>query len=234
MRCNLRTRSSSVRSTMPFGRERCHVLAPLASGCPSAGHAASRGSRRLTGSLRVRCNQRVNALESCVRSGQPRRISVHTERDPRRLRNPNVAAGGEQRAPRRSEMSTLAGTQPQPATTPERRPAGRAVLMCRPEHFTVVYRINPWMNPAMPTDTNLALAQWQALHDTYVGLGYDVQLIDPIEGLPDMVYAANGGFVLDGIACGAKFTHPERQPEGPAYMQWFGSAGFDVHSPVEV
>ena len=131
-------------------------------------------------------------------------------------------------------MSTLVGTQPQPATTPERRPTGRAVLMCRPEHFTVVYRINPWMNPAAPTDTNLALAQWQALYDTYLGLGYDVQLIDPIDGLPDMVYAANGGFVLDGIAYGAKFTHPERQPEGPAYMQWFDSAGFDVHAPVEV
>jgi N-dimethylarginine dimethylaminohydrolase len=131
-------------------------------------------------------------------------------------------------------MSTLVGTEPQPAMAPERRPTGRTVLMCRPEHFTVVYRINPWMNPAAPTDTNLALAQWQTLHDTYVGLGFDVQLVDPIEGLPDMVYAANGGFVLDGIAYGAKFTHPERQPEGPAYMQWFGRAGFDVHVPKEV
>ena len=74
---------------------------------------------------------------------------------------------------------------------PERRPTARSVLMCRPEHFTVVYRINPWMDPAAPTDTGLALAQWQVLHDTFVGLGYDVQLIDPIEGLPDMVYAAN-------------------------------------------
>jgi len=131
-------------------------------------------------------------------------------------------------------MSTLVGTQPQPATRPERRPSGRAVLMCRPEHFTVVYRINPWMNPAEPTDTKLALAQWQTLYDAYIGLGYDVQLIDPIADLPDMVYAANGGFVLDGIAYGAKFTHAERQPEGPAYMQWFAGAGLDVHVPDEV
>ncbi|WP_235511416.1 dimethylargininase [Agromyces sp. Root81] len=106
--------------------------------------------------------------------------------------------------------------------------------MCRPEHFTVVYRINPWMNPAEPTDTGLALAQWQVLHDTFVGLGYDVQLIDPIAVLPDMVYAANGGFVIDGIAYGAKFTYPERQPEGPAYMEWFRRAGFDVREPVEI
>nr|WP_244284309.1 dimethylargininase [Agromyces badenianii] len=106
--------------------------------------------------------------------------------------------------------------------------------MCRPEHFTVVYRINPWMNPAAPTDTGLALAQWQVLHDTYVALGYEVLLIDPVAGLPDMVYAANGGFVVDGIAYGAKFAHAERQPEGPAYMQWFREAGFDVRVPDEI
>ena len=131
-------------------------------------------------------------------------------------------------------MSTVIETDEQPGTRPERRPTGRSVLMCRPEHFTVVYRINPWMNPAEPTDTSLALAQWQVLYDTYLGLGYDVQLIDPIAGLPDMVYAANGGFVIDNIAYGAKFTHPERQPEGPAYMDWFRAAGFDVREPEEV
>ncbi len=139
-------------------------------------------------------------------------------------------------------MSTVVetGEQPgerpaqQPGTRPERRATGRSVLMCRPEHFTVAYRINPWMNPAMPTNTSLALAQWQVLYDTYERLGYEIELIDPITGLPDMVYAANGGFVIDGIAYGASFTHPERQPEGPAYMQWFAEAGFDVREPVEV
>jgi N-dimethylarginine dimethylaminohydrolase len=131
-------------------------------------------------------------------------------------------------------MSSVIETDEQAATRPERRPTGRSVLMCRPEYFTVVYRINPWMNPAEPTDTALALRQWEALYETYVGLGYDVQLIDPIDGLPDMVYAANGGFVIDGIAYGAKFTHVERQPEGPAYMRWFRDAGFDVREPREV
>ncbi|WP_442966675.1 dimethylargininase [Rathayibacter sp. Leaf248] len=118
------------------------------------------------------------------------------------------------------------------ATT--RTPVAKTVLMCRPEHFTVVYRINPWMDPQVPTDTALAVRQWQTLHDTYVGLGFDVQLIDSEPGLPDMVYAANGGFVIDGIAYGASFTYPERQPEGPAYMDWFRGAGFDVRVPEEV
>ncbi|ANP71134.1 dimethylargininase [Cryobacterium arcticum] len=120
---------------------------------------------------------------------------------------------------------------PAPVT---RTPVTRTILMCKPDYFTVVYRINPWMDPALPTDTSLAVAQWQTLYDTYVGLGFDVHLIDPIDGLPDMVYAANGGFVIDGIAYGAKFTYPQRQPEGPAYMDWFGANGFDVREPVEI
>ena len=120
-----------------------------------------------------------------------------------------------------------------PETVPARTATKRTVLMCRPEHFTVSYRINPWMHPEDPTDTSLAVRQWEVLYDTYLALGFDVRLIDPIPGLPDMVYAANGGFVIDNIAYGAKFTYPERQPEGPAYMDWFRGAGFDVREPAE-
>jgi N-dimethylarginine dimethylaminohydrolase len=120
------------------------------------------------------------------------------------------------------------------SAAPVRVPTARTVLMCRPTHFTVVYRINPWMDPAIPTDTALAVRQWETLHQTYVDLGFDVKLVDPVVGLPDMVYAANGGFVLDGIAYGASFTHPERQPEGPAYMDWFGDAGYDVRVPLNI
>jgi N-dimethylarginine dimethylaminohydrolase len=117
------------------------------------------------------------------------------------------------------------------AATPARTATKRAVLMCRPEHFTVSYRINPWMHPEDPTDTSLAVKQWDVLHQTYLDLGFEVHLIEPIAGLPDMVYAANGGFVIDNIAYGASFTHAERQPEGPAYMDWFSANGFDVRVP---
>ncbi|MBF4572174.1 N-dimethylarginine dimethylaminohydrolase [Herbiconiux sp. VKM Ac-1786] len=119
--------------------------------------------------------------------------------------------------------------------TPEARTASpRHYLMCRPDHFTVAYRINPWMDPAVPTDTSLAVRQWQTLYDTYVGLGHTVELIDQIEGLPDMVYTANGGFVIDGIAYGASFTHEQRQPEGPAFMRWFEQRGYRVVDPQNV
>ncbi len=117
------------------------------------------------------------------------------------------------------------------ASAPTRVATTRTVLMCRPTHFTVSYRINPWMHPEDPTDTSLAVRQWETLYATYQELGFDVHLIDGVAGLPDMVYAANGGYVLDGIAYGAKFEYPERQPEGPAYMDWFREAGFDVREP---
>ncbi len=110
----------------------------------------------------------------------------------------------------------------------------RRYLMCRPEHFTVSYTINPWMEPANPTDTALAVRQWQVLYDTYIALGHEVHLIDPIEGLPDMVYTANGGFVIDNVAYGAKFRFQERVPEGPAFMDWFRDNGYEVAEPVEV
>ncbi len=116
----------------------------------------------------------------------------------------------------------------------ERRGTQRSVLMCRPDFFTVSYRINPWMHPQIPTDTALAVRQWENLYNIYLSLGYDVQLIDPAPGSPDMVYAANGGFVIDGIAYGASFQYPERQAEGPAYMEWFEANGFDVRVPEQV
>jgi N-dimethylarginine dimethylaminohydrolase len=120
------------------------------------------------------------------------------------------------------------------SAAPSRVATKRTVLMCRPDFFTVVYRINPWMDPQLPTDTSLAVKQWEVLYQTYLDLGFDVHLVDPIEGLPDMVYAANGGFVIDNIAYGASFTYKERQPEGPAYMDWFRENGFDVRAPENI
>jgi N-dimethylarginine dimethylaminohydrolase len=113
------------------------------------------------------------------------------------------------------------------------RPAP-SVLMCRPTHFTVSYRINPWMRPEQVTDTPLAVRQWQDLHAVYRELGFDVRLVDPLPGLPDMVYAANGGTVVDGVALTARFRYAERAAEGPAYGAWFRSAGFDVREAEAV
>jgi N-dimethylarginine dimethylaminohydrolase len=62
-----------------------------------------------------------------------------------------------------------------------------------------------------------------------------VEVIAPEPGLPDMVFAANGGLVVEGRALGARFTHTERRAEGPAYLAWLADAGLkDVTEPVHV
>jgi len=127
----------------------------------------------------------------------------------------------------------MSNTAPSTTDAPARTATKRTILMCKPDFYTVSYRINPWMHPEDPTDTSKAVQQWQSLVDVYEGLGFDISYIDPIDGLPDMVYAANGGFVLDGIAYGAKFQYPERQPEGPAYMEWFAANGLTVAEPEQ-
>lgn len=115
-----------------------------------------------------------------------------------------------------------------PAVRHNRVATPLTVLMCPPAHFTVSYRINPWMNPQDPTDTLRAVAQWTRLRDVFRDLGFEVREIEPIPGLPDMVYAANGGLVIDSIAYPANFHYPERQPEGPAYAAWLASQGYEV------
>ena len=93
--------------------------------------------------------------------------------------------------------------------------------MCSPEHFDVTYAINPWMDPAVAVDRALAVRQWDRLRETLVGLGHTVHLLPPEPGLPDMVYAANGAFVVDGTAYGARFKHPQRTAEAPAHQAFY-------------
>jgi N-dimethylarginine dimethylaminohydrolase len=126
-------------------------------------------------------------------------------------------------------MSLAFDSQPSAASaTAERTPVHTSVLMCAPTHFDVLYAINPWMDPTVPTDTALAVAQWRELRDAYTRVGIEVHEIDPVEGLPDMVYAANGATVVDSIAYTASFVFPERQPEATAYAEWLARAGYEV------
>jgi N-dimethylarginine dimethylaminohydrolase len=124
---------------------------------------------------------------------------------------------------------------PRAAEHVERVATPRRYLMCRPDHFAVDYAINPWMDVARGANRELAIRQWETLRRTYLELGHEVQLIDPEPGLPDMVFAANGGLVFEGHALGARFTHVERRAEGPAYLRWLEGAGLKtVTEPVHV
>ncbi len=100
--------------------------------------------------------------------------------------------------------------------------------MCPPAEFDVTYSINPWMNPSQPVDPRLAYLQWQRIHDLHVELGHTVDLIEPLPGLPDMVFAANGATVHDGRVLVARFRYRERAAESPAYLGWFTAHGFET------
>ena len=122
-----------------------------------------------------------------------------------------------------------------PTSVDGRTPRPRRYLMTRPSHFTVCYAINPWMDPSQGVDTELAVAQWEELRRTYLRLGHRVELIEPVPGLPDMVYAANGALVTAGHAIGARFAHPQRAGEAEAYATWLEDNGLGpVHRPREV
>ncbi|MEU6755051.1 dimethylargininase [Streptomyces sp. NPDC046685] len=111
----------------------------------------------------------------------------------------------------------------------------RHYLMCRPTHFEVTYAINAWMNPDKPVDADLAIVQWERVRDLYLGLGHEVSYIEPVEGLADMVFSANGATVVDDKVLIARFRHQERAPEADAYRAWFQDHGHtEVHVPVHV
>jgi N-dimethylarginine dimethylaminohydrolase len=123
-------------------------------------------------------------------------------------------------------MTTFAdsGTETWRQTT-ERKASVRHYVMTPPRFFAVNYAINPWMDTTTPVDASAAVAQWQQLYDLYLDLGHSVDLVDPVPGLPDMVFAANGGLIIDDTAAVARFKYAERKQESAAYAAWLSSQG---------
>ncbi|MGI3782153.1 MAG: dimethylargininase [Janthinobacterium lividum] len=106
-----------------------------------------------------------------------------------------------------------------------RRVRPRHYLMCPPTCFDVTYAINPWMDPRLPVDHDRAYAQWSGLVAAYRRAGHRVDLLDPVPGLPDMVFAANGATVVDGRTLGARFATPQRAEEAVAHRAWHARSG---------
>ena len=115
----------------------------------------------------------------------------------------------------------------------ERQPRARAYLMSPPEHFVVEYAINPWMDVSTPVDTELAVKQWEGLRETLVRLGHQVHVLAPEPGLPDMVYAANGAFSVDGVVYGARFKYAQRIAEAAAHRRFYEQQTWTFAAPTE-
>ena len=58
--------------------------------------------------------------------------------------------------------------------------------------------------------------------------------MEPVAGLPDLVFTANAAMIYRRQAVLARFRHPERQGEEVYDEQWLTAAGFEVlHVPSE-
>ncbi len=102
------------------------------------------------------------------------------------------------------------------------------ILMCKPDFYGIEYEINPWMNRLVGADLAASARQWQALHDTLVGLGVEIALVEPVKGLPDLVFTANAGLVYRSLFIPSKFRYGVRQGEEPYYTAWAKNHGWEV------
>lgn len=102
-------------------------------------------------------------------------------------------------------------------------------LMCAPHHYEVDYVINPWMEGNIhKSSKDNAVDQWRALYQI-ISEKAAVDLVKPQSGLPDMVFTANAGLVLDNTVVLSRFLHRQRQGEEPFFKQWFEAQGYTVH-----
>ena len=101
-----------------------------------------------------------------------------------------------------------------------------SVLMCPPEYYGIQYEINPWMDRRRQADHREATRQWERLRDLIQEAGATVYLMDPVPGLPDLVFTANAGLVYRDQVILSNFRYRERARERPYQKRWFQQHGF--------
>jgi N-dimethylarginine dimethylaminohydrolase len=110
---------------------------------------------------------------------------------------------------------------------------GASYVVVRPDHFRVDYQINPFMDPSVQPDPELARKQWQSLVDTIEGLGGAVHVLDQRPDAPDMVYAMNLGLAVergDGSrhVVLSHMRFPERRMETGTARDYFEAQGWST------
>ncbi len=102
------------------------------------------------------------------------------------------------------------------------------ILMCPPDYFGIEYEINPWMNMQQGANPQPARRQWQRLYQTLCDLGAAIDLLEPIPGLPDLVFTANAGLVFHDMFLPARFRFGVRQGESPHFEKWARDRGLTL------
>src|SRR3990167_1681282 len=110
----------------------------------------------------------------------------------------------------------------------------KKVLMCPPTYFNIEYEINVWMHQNDQPSDETAHEQWQKMHDIYEKqLGWQVELITPVKGLPDMVFATDCCTIIGDKILLSNFRYPERQPETQQFEKWFQQNGYTTVKKAE-
>jgi len=105
------------------------------------------------------------------------------------------------------------------------------LLVCPPDYFGIDYEINPWMHRSNTVNRDLAVQQWHGLIQVLEqDVGAVLERMNPVPGLPDLVFTANAGIVVGGRAVPSRFRYAERQPEEAWFEDWFRTHGFEVLS----
>lgn len=103
------------------------------------------------------------------------------------------------------------------------------VLMCPPSYFKIAWEnpeLNQWMSVDEQPVLERALPQWDELRKLYAACGVVIEDIPPDENLPDMTFAANGGWVNGKNFLVSNFAPPERRGESAHYLRWALAHGY--------
>jgi N-dimethylarginine dimethylaminohydrolase len=102
------------------------------------------------------------------------------------------------------------------------------ILMCPPKYYGIEYEINPWMSQLRQADHEIATQQWNQLVAILEAAGATISMLEPVEGLPDLVFTANAAVVYHNRIVLSNFRHVQRRDEAPVNAAWFESHGFKV------
>ncbi len=111
----------------------------------------------------------------------------------------------------------------------------RRILMVDPAHFQVLHVLNPHMEGMIGSvDAAEARAEWSAIRDTYLELGFGVTVVQGKEEFPDLVFVANQLLpYVDGNGHPAlvlsHMAKLERQGEVPYLAESIRAFGLEGH-----
>ena len=105
------------------------------------------------------------------------------------------------------------------------------VFMCNPKYFDVIHRdLNYHMKLEKNVNKDLAIKQWTNLYTLLQDIPVEVELINPVESLVDMVFAANAALIDNRTytAIMSNFRAIPRIPETLYWAEFLENRGYKI------